>query len=186
MLCYQLEELFILGNSSLLAKQNEDENLLFNIDTFLPALASFQSDICLGEWSFILEKKSSLVYLYLSCCHIGMTVSSSREKRSNEPSQKCLKRSVTDVSLIIYFFLIISLHVNENNIFLNPWISWNGAKSLNCGPCYEPYKSGCVTGWTCPALQTSSPSFVCWQNCCCQQSCSRMKEFYPSPSKINS
>ncbi len=109
---FQLQELCIMGSdSSLLAKENEDEHLLLNTDTFLPALTCFQSDICLGKWSFIFEKKSSLVHIFLSCCHIGMRVCPG-ENRSNEPSLKRFKRSVTDVSLIIYYLLIISLVKN--------------------------------------------------------------------------
>ena len=101
--CFQLQELFITGSagSFLLAKENEKEHLLSNMDTFLPALTCFQSDIGLGEGSCIFERKSSLVHLFLSCCHIGMGVCSGKKRPNCEPSQKRLKRSVTGVSFII-------------------------------------------------------------------------------------
>jgi len=101
--CFQLQELFITGyaGSFLLAKKNEKEHLLSNMETFLPALTFFQSDICLGEWSCLFERKSTLVYLFLSCCHIGIGVCPGKKRSSCEPSQKRLKRSVTGVSFII-------------------------------------------------------------------------------------
>ena len=74
--CTELESLNILGDSSMKPKMMEStECFLDEAVTFLPNLKNLKSEICLGDWSYLFEEKStSLVRLTLSCCHIGIKV----------------------------------------------------------------------------------------------------------------
>lgn len=70
--CTQLEKLKIMGGSILISSARNDPMIRWAPDTFLPLLKSFESDICLGVWAPIFEKKSTLINLELDCIHTGM------------------------------------------------------------------------------------------------------------------
>lgn len=46
----------------------------FKPDSYLPQLESVTADDCLGRWATLIERKSTLVYVHLQCCHIGTDV----------------------------------------------------------------------------------------------------------------
>lgn len=70
--CTQLESLCILESSSLKGTKVEPDGL--SPSAFLPHLKSFESNICLGLWSLLLEGKHELTHIILECCHIGTKV----------------------------------------------------------------------------------------------------------------
>ncbi len=44
-------------------------------ETYLPALIELRTNACLGNWSPLLERKSTLTQLALNCCHVETQVS---------------------------------------------------------------------------------------------------------------
>ena len=72
--CISLEELEIPG--LILPTQIEPlDQLMKEIDNFLPNLKKFKSSSCLGVYSFLFEQKKSLTHLDLHCSHISTTAS---------------------------------------------------------------------------------------------------------------
>ena len=71
--CSQLENLRIL-NSSLANPQENEAVLMDSKSSFLPLLKKFKSGTCLGVYSRLFERKSTLTHLALGCCHVGTNV----------------------------------------------------------------------------------------------------------------
>ena len=72
--CTRLEELDIPG--LFVPTQIEPlDQLMKEIDTFLPNLKKFKSSSCLGVYSFLFEQKKSLTHLDLHCSHISTIAS---------------------------------------------------------------------------------------------------------------
>ena len=66
-LCTQLQQLRIT-DSVLYSDTSLDA------DSFLPSLKEFESNVCLGEFAHLFERKSTLTDAYFNCCHIGTNV----------------------------------------------------------------------------------------------------------------
>ena len=95
--CFELEGLKILAGCSF----NSHDIDVFNPDTFLPKLKSFQSNICMGLPSRLFEEKSGLVNLVLHCSHIGIEVEGEDQPR------KRFKVSLNEPFILINCALII-------------------------------------------------------------------------------
>ena len=74
--CCQLEILRISSSRLTISDQAESkvDPSRLSPELFLPALKSFESDICLDRWTLWLEGKSELTHVVLDCCHIGTSV----------------------------------------------------------------------------------------------------------------
>jgi len=76
--CTKLESLQLIsltgryGRNTLSPRKVDQES--WNSHSFLPQLKSIQSDICLGQWASLLEKKPTLTRIVLNCCHFGILV----------------------------------------------------------------------------------------------------------------
>ncbi len=69
--CTQLESLTITQSEKIVIA---DRPGVWNSFTFLPRLKEFESAVCLGWWSSLLESKPTLTSLKLNCCHTGLVV----------------------------------------------------------------------------------------------------------------
>ena len=65
--CTRLQQLYI-SDSRFYSETSLDA------ETFLPSLKQIQSNICLGKFAHLFEKKSLLIDAEFNCCHIGTKV----------------------------------------------------------------------------------------------------------------
>ena len=63
--CFRLEELEIPGLMVVPTQIEPMDQLIKEIDNFLPNLKKFKSSSCLGVYSFLFEQKKSLTHLDL-------------------------------------------------------------------------------------------------------------------------
>ncbi len=71
--CAQLKHLTIHSSSSDEEEVNSDTTG-WTPEDYLPLLTELRSNVCLGSWASLLERKSTLIHLQLNCCHIGTSV----------------------------------------------------------------------------------------------------------------
>ncbi len=71
-ICVNLEHLAFYGSAGFI--MDPETASRWTPETFLPKLTHFQSHQCLGIWSNLIKRKSTLVFLSLRCCHIGTKV----------------------------------------------------------------------------------------------------------------
>jgi len=73
--CTQLKKLSLLSfQHPPITMDTEHDPVGWGADTFLPLLTEFRTNICLGKWSPLFERKSTLTLLELFCCHVGSRV----------------------------------------------------------------------------------------------------------------
>ena len=72
-LCTHLEHLSVIS-STFSSSVASDPAQWDGGNTFLPSLKSLYSNVCLGTWAPLFERKSTLVDVHLHCCHIGTRV----------------------------------------------------------------------------------------------------------------
>ncbi len=68
-ICLNLEQL-TFSWCRFIIEDSEASSRRWTPETFLPKLTHFRSDdCCLGVWGCLIERKSTLAHLSLSCCH---------------------------------------------------------------------------------------------------------------------
>lgn len=129
-ICSKLKSLKIVRGS--LFRNSEEIDASLDVNTFLPKLKTFESNICLGRQSHLFEEKSdTLVKLDLSCSHVGIV----QAREDGPPCPKRFKGLGQEVSFVLFSFichLFLFNLIKHLNMYRQP-NGWNYCGLVNYG-----------------------------------------------------